>query len=415
MTTTKPKSSHQDTKKLFIKTNVTKSILMSHLIVIVFAIISYCVLTTEFYIEYSNILEKNQDIQHRLTHNEHDMLDTMYFVHEDIEIKKYNKFYHLSKNRDKLLITDTSSFNTFLSYKIDDRIVLHLPYYFAYKYDDNTEINISFDHSIDAFISILTTIILLVAFFNILYYRMIKRAVENTNISNISAQEYALAERTTSYLVSIMHHKLNTPIKVLRTKTRVLSKTIEDSDIIDNIKDIAARNYTNISDALNNISVITHKLKSFQELSKNETNIYNLFTIAKETIEILRDDVVQIKMDDKLNKFEIDKSFISSHEMTQIFINQIKFSIEQMATSISIRVFNSDDKSLTLLFSDNGNKLDNLLVQQLKNKIDVPNERCMDIVLNLNILKNSGGGLRLISTNENGNIYEIRISTKGIS
>lgn len=413
------KTNHYDPKRLFIKNNVIKIILLSHIIIIIFAIITYAVLTLEFYNEYSNILRKNQSSNIKISNTE-ELINTISFVHENIEIKKNNTYYFLSKNRDKLLKSNISSFSNLIIYNVDDTTTLHLPYYFSFKYDNNTYLNISFDHSNEAFVSLLVTIMLLVLFFNILYYQMLKRAMDNTNTSNISAQEYALAERTTSYLVSIMHHKLNTPIKVLKTKSRVLAKTIEESNIVDSIKTVAARNYTNIYDALENITLITSKLKSFQELSKNEKNIYKLFEIAKETIEILRDDVITIKIDNKISQFEIDKSFISSHEMTQIFINQIKFSIEQMGTSVSIRVFNSDENSLTILFSDNGNQLNDELVQQIKNKTSITNstyisDEFMDLVLNLNILTNSGGGLRLISSNENGNVYEIRISTKKIS
>ena len=63
-----------------------------------------------------------------------------------------------------------------------------------------------------------------------------------------------LSERTTSYLVNIMHHKLNTPLKVLSTKSRMLIETIVSQENIDiKIKDKSELDYLQIDKALKTI------------------------------------------------------------------------------------------------------------------------------------------------------------------
>ena len=176
-----------------------------------------------------------------------------------------------------------------------------------------------------------------------------------------------MSERTTSYLVSIMHHKLNTPLKIISTKSRVLSQAILNSNLHDDIKRKAEKDSINIDHALTTIFEITNKLKAFKSSSQSELNIYKIFGIAIETIEILRDDEFTINVDEKTKDFEIDKFRLAPHEMIQVFINQIKFSIEEMSTEINIKMFYTDDTKIKILFSDNGNVIEGEILDMLKN------------------------------------------------
>lgn len=260
---------------------------------------------------------------------------------------------------------------------------------------------------------VIFSIIILYLFFNL------SMKNKNTKIENltISTQQYVLSERTISYLVSIIHHKLNTPLKILVTKTRLLIETIAINDDIEkNTKDKAEVNYVHIDNALKSIFAITNKLKAYNELSQNESNIYKLCTISKETMDILKDDEFTVEIDYKTKLYEIDKSKVSSHEIIQIFINQIKFSLLQLADKVTFKIFQSSNGYIKILYTDNGNMIEDelkeiidagIIVSELKESIE---GAYFDLLLNFNILNaNPHCGIKILSSNKNGNVFELKL------
>ncbi len=253
----------------------------------------------------------------------------------------------------------------------------------------------------------------------LLYYRDCIFNKDKNKYLKISKQEYALSERTTNYLINIMHHKLNTPLKILSTKSRVLIEYIVNSEMSDEIKEKAELDFVQIDRALKSIFTITNKLRSYNELSQNEVNMYKLFTISKETIDILKDDDFEMEIDYKSKLFEINTEYISSHEIIQIFINQLKFSLIQLADKITIKIFNHDINHITILYSDNGNALTSEQIDILNNttnSLDRYNQiklfDIFDLILNFDIINNSFSNIRLLSSTENGNIFEIKLPTR---
>ena len=342
-----------------------------------------------------------------------------YSPEKRIEVTFNNKDIILVGENNKLIQSNKRLFPEagFLCYRISEFTKLSFPYYVEYE-KDNIIVKISVDILNSIIIISSISILILLFSFATIYQFLLQKRMEKFNNLKTSAQEYALSERTTSYLVSIMHHKLNTPLKILATKSRVLAQTIFESELSDETISKAEKDYINIDNALKTIFEITDKLRTFKSSSQSEMNIYKIFGIAIETIEILRDDEFNIHVDRKTKLFEIDKTKLSPHEMIQAFINQIKFSIEEMSTEINIKLFYSDNKKIKILFTDNGNELEPEVIKMIKKKKTLesldPKDRDVyyaDLLLNLSILEDAGGSLKIISSNGNGTTYEIVIPT----
>lgn len=269
------------------------------------------------------------------------------------------------------------------------------------------------------FLVLFSLITLILSSILFLYHRECLKNKDKVRHLKISKQEYALSERTTNYLINIMHHKLNTPLKILSTKSRVLIEHIVDSNMDLEIKERAEWDFVQIDRALKSIFTITNKLKSYNELSQNEVNMYKLFSISRETIDILKDDDFEMEIDYKSKLFEINTEYISSHEIIQIFINQLKFSLIQLADKITVKIFNHGENHITILYSDNGNPLSNeqiSLLNTMDNVLDRYNQikyvEIFDLILNFDIINNSFSSIRLLSSTANGNIFEIKLPTK---
>jgi len=344
------------------------------------------------------------------------ILTKNYYTNTNIEITLKKKVYVLKNN--VFVETKKSNFkNYFFSYSIPN---LHATVYIGshtlFDSDNGLQIKVDMKQAHNILFVILVLMSSNIVFYSIFHQYILIIKLKALQSFKLSAQEYALSERTTSYLISIMHHKLNTPLKIISTKSRVLAQIIFESNMNGEVKKKVEKDYINLHNALINIFEITNKLKSFKANSQKELNIYKLFGIAIETIEILRDDDFTIDVDRRTKLFEINKIKLSPHEMIQVFINQIKFSVEEMSTEINIKLFNSNNEKIQILFSDNGNPITDEVRELVKKKATLDsldpedrNEYYTDLLLNLSILENSGGSLKVLSSNENGTTYEIVI------
>jgi hypothetical protein len=269
----------------------------------------------------------------------------------------------------------------------------------------------------DTFIMLLITNSLIS---HILYFKLVARnKLILKSLIKVEQYEYALSQRTTADLVSITHHKLNTPLKVLNTKSRMLIDIIKSQDnISQKTLDKALLDYHSIESSLTTISEVTDTLKSFNDLSKHELNLYKLFNVAKETTNVLNDDEFEIILDEKTKLFNIDKSYINSHEMIQIFINQINFSLSMLADKIHIKVFNTSNNVMILLYSDNGNIITDDMIDDLNTNNEIfvnadtnhKKNTHYDLTLNFIILNSKDfSNIKILSSNRNGNIFEIKL------
>lgn len=333
-------------------------------------------------------------------------------VYDNNYIKKF-EFYQQKK-----IISDDNKPNNYLKIIIRNDIELLLPDNIILFSFSNYKIGLEITYILFNSIFLLVSMIMLVVVMRIMF--IVAVAKKNTKIANltVSTQEYVLSKRTTSYLVSIIHHKINTPLKILATKSRILLETILlRKEITKEIKDKSKENYMDIDASLKDIVIVTNKLKIYNELSQNESNIYKLCVLSKETIDILTDDEFIVSIDYRLKLYAIDKEKISSHEVIQIFINQIKFSIHNMADKINFNMFKYSNNTITIFYSDNGNIIDDELTKIIKNDInfqDVLDKEIesdsFDLVLNFSILNtNKNCNITLISSTENGNLFKIKL------
>lgn len=404
-------------KKLqLVNVSIIKMVTISMFLLFITTGAVYFVVTSQF------LSIHNDGIVHTIKNSIKDqnlLLHNFYHIENKIEVTHLDKHFILEDNKfvpTKHDLFETDAFNIM----IDNNVTLYFPNFVEYNFGELI-IRMSIEHENKTILLIFFIIFTIILTSTLVFHIVLQAKLKRLHDFKISAQEYALAERTTSYLVSIMHHKLNTPLKVLSTKSRVMAQAIFDSNIDSETRAKAEDDFVKITNALKTISEITAKLRAFKTASQTELNIYKIFGTAIETIEILRDDEVEIDVDRKTKLFNIDKEKLTPHEMIQVFINQIKFSLEEMSTEINIRVFHYDNERLKILFSDNGNIIDPKVVELIKNKKKLeslsPDDKdhyYSDLILNLNILEESGGSLKVISSNDNGTTYEIVIPTKKI-
>jgi len=254
---------------------------------------------------------------------------------------------------------------------------------------------------------------------NIFYFWIVNKKTSKIDSLQSTAEQFALSQRTTSFLVRIMHHKLNTPLKTISTKSRTLLKTIinEDNKISSESVEKANTDYIKLVNSLQTIINVTKKLKVYNEIIQNESNLYKMILLTKETIDMLTDDEFKVDIQYSTRLYDIDKACVSSHEIIQIFIHQLKFSLSQLSDSITVKIFKSDENNITILYSDNGNEIDKplktLIDKNLKlfdisvGKID---EDSFDLLLNFIILNNNEyTRIRLLTTNKNGSVFELKL------
>ena len=328
------------------------------------------------------------------------------FDDKTLELKN-NHFVFVEKlqNVDKYKITSNT----------DQRILW--PFKIAFKSDDIT-IVIDFQSNI---IYYTTFFILILFIFSLIAYSVYTIIIKNKDreIHNIEviARDNALSERTTNYLVSIMNHKINTPLKIISVKSRALISCLEAStNLTEELKDKIINDYVKLQEAVNYMFELTDKIKKYKESTKAETNIYNLVTIAKETLDILTDDDFEITINYNLKLYNIENYAINNHEFIQVILNQLKLSLHSLADQIDIKVIkNKNSNDLILIYSDNGNQLDNEFQKFIKRKIslkDLQNGKYSDVltdtVLSVDILESVNGSLKLIKEST-GNKFELRI------
>lgn len=326
-----------------------------------------------------------------------------------------NKQYHL-KNKSFVLTNDVIP-KLGLGINVENHTTIYYPFYVSYKFE-NVDILVEINSPNHFIIYFLLILIITTLIINTMYSKYIDKNTSRMKTLKVSVQEYALSQRTTSYLVSIMHHKLNTPLKVLNTKARMLVEVIDKARGIDEETLAKAQNdYIQLYGAVTTITSVTQKLKSYNESSQNVSRVYELFKMSTDTINILKDDEFTIDVDYNAQNFDINRTIISSHEIIQIFINQIKFSLTQLADKIGVRIFKHDDKSITILYSDNGNKIDDEFIDLLSDNINISemsNNKLesdqFDLMLNFSILNDSvHSSIKILSSNRNGNVFEIKL------
>lgn len=403
-----------------IKNTSIKNVFIITIMIIVLAVSNYAFLIDNFVESHENIVhEIYQD--YLLNHK----LDNIYITDNYIYIIDFDKekYFELKHNRfiEKDIDYIYDHFDTQSKIKLNNTVYIELPHHIIYKFN-NIVIEINAEDTMYLSSTLISFLIFATIIMYFIWSSAIKKKDSKINNLTISSNEYALSERTTSYFVNIMHHKLNTPLKVLATKSRMLIETIvtEKSGFNQEIIEKSEWDYLQIDNALKTIFSVTNKLKTYNELSQNESNLYKLCTIAKETIDVLKDDDFHCHIDYKAKLYDIDKSIISSHEIIQIFIHQIKFSLSQLAEKINFTIYNNNTNSITILYTDNGNIIDNDIIKIINESVlmsDLLIKKIegdyYDLILNFNILnsKSDNCNIRILSSNETGNVFEIKLPT----
>ena len=394
------------------------NIVFTLLLVSIISLGNHIYLLHKFAYQFKSLSSRVYQKYHTFKTDNNEILIYHYAINSEIYVIDKDKLYVLHKN--DFSIMNNKLKKSILSFNITYGIDIEYPNFVVYKYDDIfIKIKLTPPNGISFHIFVIMFIMSFII--NMMYaYSLRKNTLKMKNLK-VFVQEYALSQRTTSYLIRIIHHKLNSPLNIISAKSKMLHNAInKQQDIIAaKIVNRCNEDYMRIEDAMDTIFAVTNKLKHYNELSQNESNIYNLLTIAKETIDILTDNTFEIDIAHQIKLFEIDKTIISSHEIIQIFINQIKFSLTQLADTIAIKVFKFDNNSITLWYSDNGNMIDKDLDEILKTNSNISefsgknivNDH-YDLLLNFNILNRTiHSNIKNISSNKTGIIFQIKLPT----
>ena len=349
--------------------------------------------------------------------NNYESINSYYLIiNYDIFVVNYQNYFKIDKKFTP--IEKNSIEKSIFSFKLKKNIYLEYPYYVSYDYGD-TIIKIRITLANTIVVRLFFLLILFSLSINIFYFWIVNKKTSKIDSLQSTAEQFALSQRTTSFLVRIMHHKLNTPLKTISTKSRTLLKTIinEDNKISSESVEKANTDYIKLVNSLQTIINVTKKLKVYNEIIQNESNLYKMILLTKETIDMLTDDEFKVDIQYSTRLYDIDKACVSSHEIIQIFIHQLKFSLSQLSDSITVKIFKSDENNITILYSDNGNEIDKplktLIDKNLKlfdisvGKID---EDSFDLLLNFIILNNNEyTRIRLLTTNKNGSVFELKL------
>lgn len=341
----------------------------------------------------------------------HNSEDRKVFVVE----KKTKNTYSIVNN--EFVIVENHKFDDFFKARLFGDVYVQYPSFVSYDFSESTVyFDVLHKHCID---TLLFTIIFISSIlFNIV---ALNAAIQNSyklKTLKISVQEFALAQRTISHFVRIIHHKLNTPIKVLTTQTRMIVSHLKEGNLIteESEKDAGVR-FQIIEVAIKSISEVNTKLKSYNDLNKKATNCFKLMLVAKEAIDILKDDTFVWDVDNRLNNYYIDTTLINPYEVIQIFMNQIKFSLYKVSSKIIITVLDVNKQTITLLYSDNGNYISDEVKKLIKADLTVSDlthknldEDKYDLMLNFILLNNKTfSSMELLSSTNSGNIFRLKL------
>jgi len=303
------------------------------------------------------------------------------------------------------------------------KVIAQLPTHFSY-YFKNGIVSIHSSHYSDAeFMSV--GLFVIFASVLLLIIRISEKKTNKTITElKLSTQESLMAEKSISAFSSMIHHKLNTPMKVISTSARILTEIIDNLYKLQQVVDAsilakAEEKFRALDNAIKEInSKITNNLKEYENIDRTNTNIYDCCVNANTAVQLFTDDDFKLIVDYQTKKYEIDTTYVKSEVLTETFYNLIKFSLSsQLANTIYFKIFKASDDSISILYTDNGNILDQKKLQFINDKIYVVDminhdfeQNFIALLATFNLLNaNVQSKLKLISSNSNGNLFLIKI------
>jgi len=250
------------------------------------------------------------------------------------------------------------------------------------------------------------------------------------NLSSISANKSLMN------ITENISHELSTPLEVITFK---MYKIMNFIDLM--IKDIQRRvecpdpdknpclrrlydireDFTYVESSIEQISNILNKMKGFKSIKYSNGNktLYDVIETAFKIMTISHKDF-KWNIDVKFKEYNLDcKNCISNADFLNILINHIKNSLEANSTLIEAKFIRYSDPYVYMFISDNGTGIPKefipkIFIPNISTKTKVLDIRGNGLYINLSILKTSGGNIRLIKTNNQGTIFELKVKANKI-
>lgn len=233
--------------------------------------------------------------------------------------------------------------------------------------------------------------------------------------------ENRLHYQTAMILSENLHHELNTPLTVISNKINKLQKrsndiqsgslSRDDCPVDETVKD-----FTTLTASVTMIKDVLDRMKSFKNLKiyESKRTVYEIIKISCEIVKATNSDVFDYQIDNELKKYKVDSRRLKNGELTGIFINHIKNSIEAHATVVKFKMNSVGNNFISFYIADNGNGIPHEIATHIfdentTSKNGENSDRGNGLFVNKFIVTQAGGYLGLIATSTKGTVFEICI------
>jgi len=249
---------------------------------------------------------------------------------------------------------------------------------------------------------------------------------------SVSEKESSLLNNImTIYITENLHHELLTPVKVIMTKNRMLGMIVkkEQTKLDETGKGMDQINLEKQKESIDYIELSVEQIVSVLENMRQskmvkkgaDQNIYDILSHTIKLMDIITTDEFEYHIDEELIHYELSND-LSTGSFLNIILNHIKNSVEANADSIIFNLEYFKHNILVLRMIDNGNGIPDKVLKKLFEQNNSSKEqnanskviRGNGLFLNKNILGRSGGDVTMVSTDELGTTFEIKVPAKKI-
>lgn len=281
-----------------------------------------------------------------------------------------------------------------------------------------------------------TWVSLLLLVFNVyIVFVEFKQLEQNKFRSHINT-ENQVYNNSLVILTENLHHEMNTPLTVITSKYIKFQRVLGDfSSMIDNIVEneyteglkeicIAKTNalsgdFNIVNGSLSQIDDILNRMKKFKYLKGDESE-RNIFEVLQTTFDIFlvtQSEKFEYKIDDNLKTYCLDVKHLRNGELTGIFINFLKNSVEHgNATFMEVRFKSFDSGDLEICYIDDGNgikeeAIPNIFEVNYSTKLSTTESRGNGMYISKFLLEEGGGNVQLEKSDGDGVVFKMCLKT----
>jgi len=206
-------------------------------------------------------------------------------------------------------------------------------------------------------------------------------------------------------------------IEVLKIK---FEKSKDKRECVDKLIEVQ-KEFKYIDASIEQIGNIFQKMKGFKSIKYSNGN-KTIFDIIETAFQIMTISHKNFKweIDEEFKKYRLcHKKCLNNGDLLNILINHIKNSLEANATKVSAHFIRYTDGFIYFFIKDNGSGipkqfLNSVFSPNVSSKGGVLDVRGNGMFINREIIKNSGGDVRIVETSNKGTIFEIKLRAQKI-